>query len=314
VRGFTVGAVFALLVALFGVVAPPADAADAEVSREVWSGSRMVDLLVGSPSVDGGSRWVRLLLPNGWSRDSTERWPTLWLLHGGYEDHRNWVGQSTGLVERTADWRAIVVMPDTSWCSAYSDWYNGGNGGSPKWETYLTAELPELLERHYHASQVRAIAGNSMGGGGAYGLATRHSGMYRAAASFSGALDPLHTSALSPHITPQTADHDTPGQGCGTETGDVWGDPVAHRDIWERHDPLLHAEHLRGMALFLSSGTAPNDFVEDGVRRETAAMADTLSRLGIPYTERSYPYAHNWDNWRRALADALPLLGAAIGA
>ncbi|WP_276611517.1 hypothetical protein [Streptomyces sp. A1547] len=37
------------------------------------------------------------------------------------------------------------MLPQTSPCSAYSDWYNSGGGGPPAWEN-LMDELRPLLE------------------------------------------------------------------------------------------------------------------------------------------------------------------------
>src|SRR5690606_30988631 len=94
----------------------------------------------------------------------------------------------------TAGSDAIFVLPETSWCSAYSDWYNGGEGGPPAWERYLLDDVRGILESDYRANSTRAVAGNSMGGLGAMKFAAEYRGWFTSAASFSGNVDPLHAS------------------------------------------------------------------------------------------------------------------------
>ena len=66
-------------------------------------------------------------------------------------------------------------MPATRAASGfgwYSDWWNGGAGGQPAWETFHLTELRQLLERDWQAGDERVIAGLSMGGYGAMHYAT----------------------------------------------------------------------------------------------------------------------------------------------
>ncbi|MFD0541098.1 alpha/beta hydrolase-fold protein [Actinomadura luteofluorescens] len=139
-----------------------------------------------------GRRKVRLLLPPGWSRHAERTWPALWLLHGGVDDYTAWT-RDTDVAELTAGTGVIVVMPDGGRCGNYSDWWNYGNGGPPRWETFHMTELRRILERDYRAGTRRVIAGNSMGGLGAMLYAAR----------FPGAFAPRRRSAAT--STPCTA-------------------------------------------------------------------------------------------------------------
>ena len=83
-------------------------------------------------------------------------------------------------------------MPDAGQGGFYSDWYNAGAGGPPKWETYHVGQLIPYVDAHYPtvaARGGRAIAGLCMGGFGAMSYAARHPDLFVAAASFSGAVD-----------------------------------------------------------------------------------------------------------------------------
>ncbi|MFE2548028.1 alpha/beta hydrolase [Streptomyces sp. NPDC059355] len=188
-------AALVLLLQTAGIgAAGAAEAADdpAQVVEERLIDARTLDLTVSSPEIDTPVK-VRLLLPPAWSKTATRTWPVLWLLHGGPGDHTDWTA-NTHVQELAAPRDVLVVLPQTSPCSGYSDWYNTGSGGPPAWETYLLDELRPLLESGYRAGTERAVAGLSMGGLGAMKLAAAHPGTFRAVASYSGAVSTLHLS------------------------------------------------------------------------------------------------------------------------
>jgi S-formylglutathione hydrolase FrmB len=91
---------------------------------------------------------VRLLLPEGWSKQAGRTWPVLYMLHGGVDDYTSWT-RMTRVEELTEDLDAIVVMPEGGGSGNYSDWHNGGKGGPPGWETFHTEELLDVLESGY---------------------------------------------------------------------------------------------------------------------------------------------------------------------
>src|SRR4029079_624472 len=119
------------------------------------------------------------------------RYPVLYLLHGGGGEYTDWTS-NTHVEAFTALSNVLVVMPAAASSGVdgwYTDWYNGGAGGPPRWETFHLTELPQLLERNWQASTDRAVAGLSLGGYGSVMYAERNSGFFKAAASYSGVLD-----------------------------------------------------------------------------------------------------------------------------
>src|SRR5918996_616958 len=84
----------------------------AVVVRETWLDERTVDLAIQSPSIDTPHKRVRLLLPTTWARTSSRSWPTLYLLHGGVDDHTSWTDKSD-IAELAAVRHAIVALPET---------------------------------------------------------------------------------------------------------------------------------------------------------------------------------------------------------
>ncbi|MFA1545372.1 alpha/beta hydrolase [Actinomadura chokoriensis] len=284
---------------------------------------RVLDLAVRSPVLEEVAH-VRLLLPSGWSRESARTWPVLWLLHGAGacrdgDRHTAW-SDHTDIEELTEDAGVIVVMPDGGPCGNYTDWWNRGGGGAPKWETFHLAELRQILERGYRAGPDRAIAGNAMGGLGALAYAARHRGLFRAAASFSG---PVHTLYRDPSglDVPDLVELGVAIGAPSLDWTDVWGDPEEQRVVWRQHNPYDLAGRLAGVRLHVSAGDGrqgPHDAVPGTDVLESLActvsreFAGKLGKLGIPVTTHFYPGTHTWPYWRRELRATLPVLLAEI--
>ncbi|NVI89911.1 alpha/beta hydrolase family protein [Actinomadura sp. BRA 177] len=301
------------------------DAAEAGVVGERRPGRRVLDLAVRSPVLDDVAH-VRLLVPRRWSRDASRTWPVLWLLHGfphgagaGRDGHTAW-SEHTDIAELTEDAEVIVVMPDGGPCGNYTDWWNRGAGGAPKWETFHLAELRQILERGYRAGPDRAVAGNAMGGLGALSYAARHRGLFRAAASFSG---PVHTLHRDPSGL-DVADLVELGVAIGAPSldwTDVWGDPDEQRVVWRQHNPYDLAGRLTGVRVHVSAGDgaqgpydagAGADVLESLICTVSQAFAGKLGKLGIPVTTHFYRGTHAWPYWRRELRATLPALLAEI--
>lgn len=323
--GFIVGiAGIAGLAASIAAGGPAALADDgATVVGERRHRRRVLDLAIRSPVLAGVGH-ARLLLPRGWSRDASRTWPVLWLLHGegaGREGHTAWSDHSD-IEELTEDADVIVVMPDAGPCGNYTDWWNRGGGGVPKWETFHLAELRQILERGYRAGTDRAVAGNAMGGLGAMAYAARHRGLFRAAASFSG---PVHTLYRDPAGL-DVADLVELSVAIGEPSldwTDVWGDPDEQRVVWRQHNPYDLAGRLEGVRVHVSAGdgspgpydprpgTGP-DVLEALACTVSREFAGKLRKLGIPVSTHFYQGTHTWPYWRRELRAALPALLAEI--
>lgn len=283
----------------------------ATVINETQVADRQVDLAVRSSALGGETANVRLLTPDGWDdRQRWDRWPVLYLLHGCCGDYTSWTSM-TDVAEIDALRDVLVVMPEAGNTGWYSDWWNGGRGGSPAWETFHLRELRPLLEWKYGAGRQRVVAGLSMGGLGALLYAGRHPGMFEAAASYSGSVHPLAMNG------PEWIQHFM--QNYGYEPDRLWGDPVAQRDVWEAHDPYYLANRLRRIPVYLSCGdgnagplddpdadfnTLERDFLYQNL--QVAAAIDTVG--GEVITDFYGAGQHGWGYWNRELRDSLPML------
>jgi len=113
------------------------------------------------------------------------QFPCLLLLHGLSDDHTIW-HRRTSIERHVAHLGLAVVMPNVH-RSFYADMKHG-----PSYWTFISEELPECARAMFRLSDRREdnfVAGNSMGGYGAFKLALHHPGRFAAAASLSGALD-----------------------------------------------------------------------------------------------------------------------------
>ena len=286
-------------------IGDPADDGARIVAVETLD-ARTRDLTIESPSV--GTVKVRLLLPSAFDEQPETRWPVLYLLQGCCDTYDSWT-RETDVEELTADTDLLVVMPAATagndggfgW---YTDWYNGGQGGQPAWETFHLAELRQLLERNWQAGDQRVIAGLSMGGYGAMVYAARHPDMFKAAASYSGLVD-----LMDLFFDPGPA---------------AFGSRLEAADVWQAHDPLTLAPALADIPLYVAygdgqpgpldpAGTTPDD-IEAAIAPLNDAFVARLEDLGIPATVNAYGAGtHTWPYWERELHTSLPLLLEALG-
>ena len=273
---------------------------------------RLEELTFTTPALAGQTK-VRVLLPDGYGLATTRRYPVLYLLHGAGEDQTAWTTKGDA-EQATAGYPLIVVMPDGGLDGGYANWYNGGAGGPPEWETYHVDQLIPWVDAHFRtiaSRRGRAVAGVSMGGGGAIHYAADHPDLFVAAASFSGAVD--NSNAFMQPLNDATGlvDGKPPGSACG-----LWQtDEVRCRGI----NALDLAENLKGMFLQLDTGDGfpggPNgnsyDPVENGVYQQSVALHEKLQRLGIAHVWDFYGHGdHSYYYFDRDLKQLLPRLAA----
>jgi S-formylglutathione hydrolase FrmB len=316
-----------LAAALLALVAPsPAAAADDDASSygqhppltlvsDKAVDSRLRELVFKTPYLDFDT-YVRVLLPAGYDPNAARRYPVLLLLHGAFDDPpqaRDWSMPGVrGDVEKDVGAAPmIVVMPDGGRGGFYSDWYNNGAFGNPRWESYHIGQLMPWIDSHYRTTPGRsghAIAGLSMGGFGTMSYAARHPDLFLAAASFSGAVDSTHPSGIVED-----------GAGLDGPPGSIWGSRVTETIRWRAHNPLDLAENLRGMNLALITGNGmpggpygpayPDPLEAPLIHPQNVALHDRLDTLGIAHLWDDYgPGGHTWDYWNRDLRETVPRL------
>ncbi|WP_378742450.1 alpha/beta hydrolase [Nocardia brasiliensis] len=254
--------------------------------------------------------------------------PTLYLLDGvDGEATSGWLTKG-GAAEFFADKPVDVVLPSGGTGSMYSDWVRHDTAlGLNLWETFLTDELPPIVESLLKSSGRRAIAGVSMGAQASMMLAQRHPGRYHAVAGMSGCYstaDPLGRAVTTITVASR-----------GGNVENLWGPPTSPE--WAAHDSLLGAAALRGTAIYLSAATGvPTgaDLVaiaqsptivdalrlagggaalEAGARSCTERFAGRLAELNIAATVEYGPEGmHTWPDFEAGLPRAWQVLAQAL--
>ncbi len=302
-------------VAVALAAAPPAHAGAGaiDVSSIDRLSPRLYDLTMTTPALAEPVH-ARILLPGGYDSHPKRRYPVLFLLHGGFGSYVDWteVGDAEAITKGTP---VITVMPEDGAGGWNADWFNGGAGGPPRWETYDVRQLLPWVDAHYRTigtREGRAVAGLSTGGFGAISLAARHPDLFAFAASFSGAVD-----IVGNQFVPLVIAAEATADGAGPN--DPFGDRVANEIVWRAHNPVDLAANLRGMRLVVDTGNgdpgpydrqgSPPDVIEQQVHAMTTTFHERLLALGIAHRYDDYgPGTHSWSYWQRDLRDALPVM------
>jgi len=217
------------------------------------------------------------------------KYQILYLLHGTYADHRDWVRLSS--IERYAQEHKLVVVCPSGENSFWQDMYAG-----PQYFTYITEELPKFIKTIFPISGKREdtfIGGLSMGACGALNAAIRCPEKYGAAICLSSGLIfgkiPVHPEKGT-QPWPLRAILPPPYDGKGTGIDDV---------------PILESLAASGAdipRLYFAVG------FEDFAYNSVAKTRQLLDKLEIPYTYEEGPGAHSWVFWDKYIQHALAWL------
>jgi S-formylglutathione hydrolase len=214
--------------------------------------------------------------------------PVVWYLSGLTCTHAS-VTEKGEYRRACAELGLIFVAPDTSPRGpgvADDEAYDFGQGAGfyvdatqepyarhYRMETYVAAELPDLVAAHFPADMARqAITGHSMGGHGALTLALRNPGRYRS------------VSAFAPIVAPSQV---------------PWGEKALGRYLgldraaWRAHDAVaLIEDGARLPDLLVDQGTA-DSFLERELR--PGLLTTVCEKAGLPLTLRMQEgYDHSY--------------------
>lgn len=297
----------------------------ARIVAEHRVGAREVDLTVQSSAMR--KMLVVKVIPAASGRPA----PTLYLLNGaaGGDAGSSWFDQ-TDIRTFFAHENVNVVVPMGGAASYFTDWRSPDPKlGYQKWATYLTGELPTLIDRRFAGNGRNAIAGISMAGTSVFQLSIHAPHLYRAIGSYSGCAqtsDPIGQTVVNLVVD---------GRG-GGNTLNMWGPPTD--PAWQANDPMLHVEDFRGKSIYVSNGTgtpgrydtltgpgingsarklAEQVVVGAVIESATDQCAHNLERrmrqAGIPATFHFYAGGtHSWPYWQDELHRSWPQFRAAL--
>jgi enterochelin esterase-like enzyme len=233
----------------------------------------------------GLGTWYEIILPPGY-KQSTQRYPVLYLLHGAAGGASEWVEVG---IHQAADtlWTEgalppfIIVLPEGG--NGY--YLNHANGG-PRWGDYIAGEVVQEIDANYRTladPEHRAIGGLSMGGDGALQLGLHHPDIF----GIVGAHSP--TTRLSYDKLP----------------GPFYGDT----DYWLQNNPVWLIENTDAAAelkIWIDVG-------EDDVWKPSAeALHEALLERGVDHQFAELPGTHEAEYWEANQDDYLAFYGGAF--
>ncbi|MDX9748924.1 MAG: alpha/beta hydrolase family protein [Paludibacter sp.] len=241
----------------------------------VFSQAIVDTLKVFSPSMNKEVKSV-IVLPENYT--PKKLYPVVYLLHGYSDNYSKWVRTVPSIKALASRFEMIIVCPD----GAFSSWYvDSPFDPAFQYETYITKELREYVEKEYSAlknRENRAITGLSMGGHGALVLAMRNKHLYAHAGSMSGVTDLM------------TLDRDL-------DLTKRLGKKEENTERWKKHSAFYLAEDLKNGELNLSIECGTGDFLF-GANQQ---FHQKLTELKIDHDYTVRPGVHNWDYWTNAI-------------
>lgn len=208
---------------------------------------------------------------------ANEKFPAIYLLHGGGGGYRDWSNYSD--VVQYAARGLILVMPEGE--SSY--YMNAVKHPADRFEDYIVKDLIADVEHRFPVApdrEHRAIAGLSMGGFGAIVLSLKHPDLFIFAAALSPALD-VPTRPFSIKRIGQYREH-------SAIFGD-WGSQ-SRRD----NDPYTlarNADSAKVPYLFVTCGN------QEGLLPANKKFAAILQSRGFPYEFHVVSGGHDWNQW-----------------
>jgi S-formylglutathione hydrolase FrmB len=244
---------------------------------------------------------------------STARYPTLYFLHGLFENERSWGERGgeeilDGLVSQGQVGKFLVVLPDGG-----KTFYVNSFDGHERYEDFFIQELVPAIDRTYRTvpeRQARGISGTSMGGYGSLHLSMRHPDVFGTASAQSAALLPKFPNPI-------------PTEGRWGFYARIlegpFGSPL-NEAYWEANNPLTLAEHperFANLKLYFDCGDNDRYGFEEGAELLDKILTEKgfhhefalrSGNHGWSYLSQYMKYAllFHWQWFERGSAAAVP--------
>lgn len=266
------------------------------IPLQLFSRSRIISDTVYSKVLNASRNYSVYLPP---SYDENKKYPVLYLFHGMSQTDRDWLFR--GHVQEVADRlvysgeadEMVIVLPD-----AGGDIYKGAWNGyfdMPGWEyeSFFFDEFLPYIEMKYNIigdKKHRAVAGLSMGGGGATAYGLWHPDMFSSVYAMSALMDIPEFGA---------AKYDNPDDKLGILTK-VVKERSCIKFVESSDENVKTA--LRTVSWFVDCGD--DDFLLD----RNIEFFHALRNSGIKCQFRVRDGGHDWEYWHSALYICLPFV------
>lgn len=237
-----------------------------------------------SPALGGQRRSFLVYLPPSYDtpQGRTERYPTLYLLHGAPGGEVDWF--AAGDANQSADLliaqhkiaELILVLPDGNGRPGETSEWGNSFDGRQNMETFVAVDLVHDVDAKYRTiaePAYRGIGGLSMGGFGAMNIAVHHPDVFGFVISLGGYY---------------------------TAEGSVWDNNAAYIRANSPQDTLPGDPLAWNLHIFLGVATKDQPYAVDALR-----FAQVLVRLHIPYRLDAEPGYHSWRVWQVQFYHAL---------
>jgi len=262
---------------------------------------KVYDNLTMKSSILKGERKFAVYLPPDYET-SQRSYPVLYLLHGSGDDQTGWVqfGEILHIADKSikegTSTSMIVVMPDAN--TGKKGYFNSIE---EHWlyEDFFFKEFMPYVEKTYRIKsdkRFRAIAGLSMGGGGAFVYALHHPELFSSACPLSASLGPLSLESFKAHLK---------------KTNNSITDETKIQTYFEQHYAISLIENktlddLKSVRWFIDCGD--DDFLYEG--NSLAHIA--LRKKNVSHEYRVRDGAHTWTYWRESLPAVLSFVSDAF--
>ena len=243
-------------------------------------------------------RDYNIFLPKSYEMDVNKKYPVLYLLHGMNDTNLGWYMR--GHLKDVADQliasgeacEMIIVTPNAGGNVYEGAWNGYFDMPGWKYETFFYTEFLPYIEKTYRIigdKQHRAIAGLSMGGGGATAYGQRHSELFTAVYAMSALMD------IPEMGGPPPSQNESDKMAILTKSVQEQScvKYVANADEARK-------VQLRTVQWFVDCGD--DDFLLDRNIEFTQAMRAAQ----IPCEFRIRDGGHTWEYWHSALYTCLP--------
>ncbi len=253
----------------------------------------------------GAYRAYNVFLPQSYDVNPDKQYPVLYLLHGMLDTNQGWTmrGHVKDVMDRlVASGEAeemIIVTPNAGGNIYAGDWNGYFNMPGWNYEDFFYQEFIPTIESKYRViadKEHRAIAGLSMGGGGATSYAQRHPEMFGSVYAMSALMDIPEFPGMNQ-------------QGDGTDKMGLLNKTV--RDLScinfvnTADDNAKNA--LRTIKWFVDCGD--DDFLLD----RNIQFYQAMRNYGIPCQFRVRDGGHDWEYWHSALYNCLSFVSRNFG-
>jgi enterochelin esterase-like enzyme len=233
---------------------------------------------------------------------SRRSYPVLYLLHGGGDDQTAWVqfGQVLHIADEAINQGTvtpmIIVMPDAN--TGQRGYFNDIKG-EWRYEDFFFQELIPYIEKQYRTrndKQYRAVAGVSMGGGGAFIYALHHPEMFSSSCPLSASIGALSKDEARKNLEKRGIRDFTDEQ---------------LNAYYKRYSvlPLLDSmpdDQKKAVRWYIDCGD--DDFLYEG----NCLVHIAMRKLEIPHEFRIRDGIHGWVYWRPVLPEVLSFVSDAF--